>query len=102
MLRSSEKIPFDIAEPEFCFTQWAAAKAAAHDTFTTYDMINVILDCKLTEHQKTLFEMRYQQGMRMTEIADELNINISTVSRQLTRIKQKLQPVFTKWGFINA
>lgn len=102
MLRSAEKIPFDIAEPEFCFTQWAAANAAAHDSFTTYEVINIILDCKLTPHQKKLFEMRYRQEMRVKDIAEELNLSVSTVSRQLTRIKQKLQPVFIDWGFVNA
>ena len=44
----------------------------------------------LTPRQRQLVEMYYLEQMRMQDIADELNIHISTVSRTLKRARANM------------
>ena len=44
----------------------------------------------LTQRQRQLIEMRYYRKMLMDDIAKELNISISTVSRTLKTARNKL------------
>ncbi len=45
---------------------------------------------ELTERQAQMVEMYYAREMRMQDIADDLGLNVSTVSRTLARARQKL------------
>lgn len=45
---------------------------------------------ELTERQRTLLEMRYFQGLTVSQIAEELGLSKSTVSRSLARATHKL------------
>ena len=45
---------------------------------------------ELTPCQRKMLEMRYYQGMRVTDIAAELGITKSSVSRTLRRAKDRL------------
>ena len=44
----------------------------------------------LAVRQRKMLEMRYYQGMRVTDIAAELGITKSSVSRTLRRAKERL------------
>lgn len=45
---------------------------------------------ELTPRQRQLMQMRFEQNMSVTEIADALGLDKSTVSRTITRGKQRL------------
>ncbi|MDD5913714.1 MAG: sigma-70 family RNA polymerase sigma factor [Oscillospiraceae bacterium] len=45
---------------------------------------------ELTPRQRQLMQMRFEQNMSVTEIADALGLDKSTVSRTITRAKQRL------------
>lgn len=45
---------------------------------------------ELTPCQRRMLEMRYYQGMRVTDIAAELGISKSSVSRTLRRARDRL------------
>ena len=45
----------------------------------------------LTERQRAMLLMRYSQGFSMTQIAKELGVNRSTVSRTLARANKRLE-----------
>lgn len=44
----------------------------------------------LTERQKLIVDLYYYRGLTMPEIAEELNINVSTVSRHLKAARLRL------------
>ena len=44
----------------------------------------------LTDRQRQMLELYYDQGLTMGQIALKLNLNRSTVSRTLSRAKDKL------------
>lgn len=46
---------------------------------------------ELTPRQTELVHMYYDRQMRMQDIADELNVDVSTVSRTLKRARVKLK-----------
>ncbi|MDD5807609.1 MAG: sigma-70 family RNA polymerase sigma factor [Oscillospiraceae bacterium] len=45
---------------------------------------------ELTPRQRQLMQMRFEQNMSVTEIAQALGLDKSTVSRTITRAKQRL------------
>lgn len=45
---------------------------------------------ELTPRQRQILELYYDQGMNMPQIAEELGVNCSTVSRTLRRAKDRL------------
>ena len=47
-------------------------------------------ETELTPRQQYLLQLRYEQDLSMTEIAERLHVNVSTVSRTLQRAKKRL------------
>ncbi len=45
---------------------------------------------ELTERQREILRMNFEQNMTVTEIAQALGVNKSTISRTLTRAKRRL------------
>ena len=45
----------------------------------------------LTERQKMCFDLKYNQDLSLAEIAQELGVNVSTVSRTLQRARNRLR-----------
>ena len=45
---------------------------------------------ELTPRQRQLMQMRFEQNMSVSEIAEALGLDKSTVSRTITRAKQRL------------
>ncbi len=45
---------------------------------------------ELTARQRQLLQMRYEEAMSVTQIARELGVDKSTVSRTITRAKRRL------------
>jgi RNA polymerase sigma factor (sigma-70 family) len=45
----------------------------------------------LSPKQYQYVQMYYVDGLKMTEIAERMNVNKSTVSRTISRAKQRLQ-----------
>jgi RNA polymerase sigma factor (sigma-70 family) len=45
----------------------------------------------LSEEEVSLLRMKYQQGMSIEQIADKLNLKLSTVKMRLKRSREKLQ-----------
>lgn len=54
-----------------------------------YTLKNTI-EGELTEKQRECVELYYFQGKRMSEIAQELGIEVCTVSKRLTRARKRL------------
>ncbi len=52
--------------------------------------MNEIIKNDLTKRQKQIIVMYYYKDMKMQDIADELNINVSTVSRTLNRARNSI------------
>lgn len=46
---------------------------------------------ELTPRQAEILRMRFEQGMKVTQIAHELGVNKSTISRTITRGKGRLR-----------
>ena len=46
---------------------------------------------ELTPRQRCMLELYYDQQMSVTEIAQELRVNVSTVSRTLQRARNRLR-----------
>ena len=46
---------------------------------------------ELTPRQRKVLELHYEQGLSGVEIAEELGINPSTVSRTLSRARERLR-----------
>ena len=55
------------------------------------DSVRRALSSELTPRQKQLVYMYYIEQMRMQDIADELGIHISTVSRTIKRGRDRLK-----------
>ena len=54
----------------------------------------VIRTC-LTQRQREITLLYYAQGLTMEQIADQLHINKSTVSRHLASVRKKMKEVLT-------
>jgi len=52
--------------------------------------LRVAREQELTRRQRQLLQMQFEQKMTVTQIAEELGLNKSTVSRTLTRARQRL------------
>ncbi|MCR4956756.1 MAG: sigma-70 family RNA polymerase sigma factor [Lachnospiraceae bacterium] len=59
------------------------------DTYTDFDL-HEALDT-LSEEEKMIVELKYFEDMKLEEIADLMNINISTVKSKLYRSMKKLR-----------
>ena len=46
---------------------------------------------ELTPRQKQMLEMHFEQNMSVSEIAQDLGVNVSTVSRTLKRAKDRIR-----------
>jgi len=53
--------------------------------------MRMALERELTPRQKQLVEMYYIRQLRMSDIADELGLDLSTVSRTLKRARARLR-----------
>lgn len=53
--------------------------------------VKIAIDDELTDRQKQLVHMYYIEQNRMQDIADELGLDISTVSRTLKRARERLR-----------
>ena len=53
--------------------------------------LKTAMDRELTERQRQLVYMYYIEQMRMQDIADELNLHISSVSRTIKRGREHLK-----------
>lgn len=60
----------------------------------TMDEFNSLLESlNLTDRQRTVFFMKYSRGMRIIDIAEELNYNQDTISDDLKVIRKKLASI---------
>ena len=71
---------------------WLRANAEANESDVRRLKRNLRLarEEELTPRQRQLMQMRFEQNMSVTEIADALGLDKSTVSRTITRAKQRL------------
>ena len=60
-----------------------------------------IVDGELTAKQKLCISLYYGDMKKMSEIAQELGIGVSSVSRHIKKAKQKLQKTMTYYYSIN-
>ncbi len=63
-------------------------------------MLRVAMEEELTQKQYTVVECFYFKRMKVTEIAQLMGVNKSTVSRHLKRSAEKLK-LALKYGFIS-
>lgn len=54
-------------------------------------LLTKAIDEELTARQKEMVELYYLRQMRMVDIADELKVSVSTVSRTLKRGRARLR-----------
>ena len=52
--------------------------------------LRLVREEELTPRQRQLMQMRFEQNMSVSEIAQALGLDKSTVSRTITRAKQRL------------
>ncbi len=86
--------PYSIRNNEFYgdMTAWIRANAQNNDR----DMLRLKRNLRLarqealTVRQRQVLRMNFEQSKTVTEIARELGVNKSTVSRTLQRAKQRL------------
>ena len=53
--------------------------------------LRIAREKELTPRQRCMLELYYDQQMSVTEIAHELRVNVSTVSRTLQRARNRLR-----------
>lgn len=53
--------------------------------------LRIAREKELTPRQRCMLELYYDQQMSVTEIAQELSVNVSTVSRTLQRARTRLR-----------
>jgi RNA polymerase sigma factor (sigma-70 family) len=53
--------------------------------------LRIAREKELTPRQRCMLELYYDQQMSVTEIAQELRVNVSTVSRTLQRARNRLR-----------
>lgn len=87
--------PFDTRSSEFIGDMTVWLRENAEDNHE--QMERLLRNLKkaraneLTPRQQQMLEMRFEQNMRVTEIARELGLNRSTVSRTLRRAQERLR-----------
>ena len=55
------------------------------------DVLKVIIDNELTECEKTVITMHYFENKKISQIANELCVNPSTVTRTVFRAERKIE-----------
>lgn len=89
-----KRIPFELRDNEFYgdMAAWAAAHAGDNegDLRRLRRNLRVAREEELTERQRELLRLYYDEGMNMTEIAHALGVAPSTVSRTIARAKRIL------------
>lgn len=71
---------------------WIAAHAADNegDLKRLKRNLRVAREQELTERQRELLRLRYEEEMSLAEISEALGLDKSTVSRTITRAKRRL------------
>lgn len=87
-MRNTAYDPLDIASLRL----WKQAQGGTNSEQTRRLLINlpVAVEQELTERERQILRMHFTQNMRVTDIARELGIQKSTVSRALSRATEKL------------
>jgi RNA polymerase sigma factor (sigma-70 family) len=57
-----------------------------------------IVKARLNPNAKQMLELYYRQGIKQTDIAQQLGVNQATVARNLHKIKELLTNQFLKWA----
>ena len=72
---------------------WAAENCESNEEQLArlYRNLRLARQVELTERQRQIMEMYYDEGKPMTAIAKELHLNRSTVSRSLARGRERLK-----------
>ena len=87
-------IPYSIRDNEFYGDMAAWMRATAEDNESDLRRLKRNLRRArsevLTERQREMLRMNFEQGKTVTEIAQELGVNKSTVSRTIARAKHRL------------
>lgn len=72
----------------------------------TSDRLRHALRTYLNDEERELLLMRYYQRLKLTEIAEETGLSLSTVKRSIKQalktLREKMGVVFLPWGFTNA
>lgn len=63
-----------------------------------YKNLRLVRQFELTDRQRQIMQMYYDEGQSMTAIARELHIHRSTVSRNLSRGRERLKR-FLRYAF---
>lgn len=73
-------------------TAWIAANAENNDEQLSrlYRNLKLAKEQELTVRQRQELKMFFEEHMSVSEIAQELNLHVSTVSRTLNRAKKRL------------
>ena len=82
--------PYSIRNNEFYGDMAAWLRANAQDNDGELLRLKRNLQEALTARQRQLLRMNFEQNKTVTEIAQELGVNKSTVSRTLLRAKRRL------------
>jgi len=71
---------------------WTIAHAEdnENDIYRMKRNLRLAREQELTERQRQVLTMRFDRGMTVTQIAEELGLHKSSVSRTLTRARQRL------------
>lgn len=87
-------IPFDTRASEWIGDLTVWNRAHAQDNAEQLDRLRRNLrrarELELTPRQRQMVELYYDQGMNIPQIAQELGVNRSTVSRTLRRARDRL------------
>ena len=86
---------FDTRSSEWIGDMTAWMQANAEDNSLQLERmkrnLRVAREKELTPRQRCMLELYYDQQMSVTEIAQELCVNVSTVSRTLQRARNRLR-----------
>ena len=90
-----KNIPFDTRASEWIGDMTIWLRENAEDNSLRLERLRRNLrrarEKELTPRQQQVLELRYDQQMSITEIADHLGVNCSTVSRTLRRAQERLK-----------
>lgn len=103
-MRWSSSEIFDLQADAIQFANWNANEADTDFTGHTKNCIAVAMQKELTETQRLYFSMYFIDGKGVSQIANEVGVNKSTVSRTLKAAKKNLARVlvYTAPHLLNA
>ncbi|GAB4001783.1 RNA polymerase sigma factor [Spirosoma daeguense] len=87
-LRMAKRIQFGSIESDYEYDESERESAQLHED--SLQLVNIAIG-KLSDNERTLLELKYEEGLSIDEIAEQYNLKPSAVKMRLKRTREKVQ-----------